>query len=133
MPFIVLWDIYKIDRKWIENADNGQSNLFKEWSNICKGENLWKTQLKKSVLENVWMLLEVIENVLNDFKSNVLPLENSTSVPTPNLTPKPTPNPSVVYTPKQTRMQSRIRKIKKYLHLNQIKILRMKLQTTKKT
>ena len=79
------------------------------------------------------MLLEVIENVLNDFKSNVLPLENSTSVPTPNLTPKPTPNPSVVYTPKQTRMQSRICKIKKYLHLNQIKILRMKLQTTKKT
>ena len=86
---------------------------------------------KISVLENVWMLLEVIENVLNDF--NVLPLENSTSVPTPNLTPKPTPNPSVVYTPKQTRMQSRICKIKKYLHLNQIKILRMKLQTTKKT
>lgn len=79
------------------------------------------------------MLLEVIENVLNDFKSNVLPLENSTSIPTPNLTPKPTPNPSVVYTPKQIRMQSRICKIKKYLHLNQIKILRMKLQTTKKT
>ena len=86
---------------------------------------------KISVLENVWMLLEVIENVLNDFKSSVLPLENSTSVPTPNLTPKPTPNPSVVYTPRQTRMQSRICKIKKYLHLNQI--LKMKLQTTKKT
>ena len=88
---------------------------------------------KISVLENVLMLFEVIENVLNDFRNNVLPLENSTSVPTPNLIPKPTPNPSVVYTTKQTRMQSRIRKIKKYLHLNQIKIVRMKLQTTKKT
>ena len=50
---------------------------------------------KISFLENVRVSLETRGNVLNSFKSNVFPIENST--------PNPILNPSVFYTPKQTR------------------------------
>ena len=76
-------------------------------SNVSKQE---KSIEKISFLENVRILLEVRENVLNSFRSNVFPLTNSTPGPTPN----PTPNPPVHYKPKQTRARSRIPKIEIY-------------------
>ena len=89
----------------IDKADYEHSNLFKELSNINKGE---KPVKKIFILENVRVLLEVREIVLNSFKSNLFPLEEITPDPTPDLT---TDLP-VFYTPKQTREQSSISKIK---------------------
>ena len=76
------------------------------------------------MLENIRYLLDVRENVLNIFS-----LENSTSEPTP----EPTPNPPVFYTP--THLNKQEREVgylqSKYLHLNWVKILWMKLEMKK--
>ena len=56
-------------------ADNEQSNLFQELSNISKGK---KPTENFSFLENVRILLKAEQNFLNSFKSIVFPIENST-------------------------------------------------------
>ena len=82
----------------IENADNEANYLFKELNNTCKDKNaIQKISCRKS--KN---LFEVRENVLNSFKSNAFP--DSTLNPTYDL--------SVFDTPKQTRVQIRISKVK---------------------
>ena len=86
-------------------ADNEQSNLFQELSNISKGK---KPTENFSFLENVRILLKAEQNFLNSFKSIVFPIENSTE--DSSLDPKL--NPSVLYTPKQTRARSRTPEIK---------------------
>ena len=86
-------------------ADNEQSNLFQELSNISKGK---KPTEKFSFLENVRILLKAGQNFLNSFKSIVFPIKNSTE--DSSLDPKL--NPSVLYTPKQTRARSRTPEIK---------------------
>ena len=86
-------------------ADNEQSNLFQELSNISKGK---KPTEKVSFLENVRILLKAGKNFLNSFKSIVFPIENLTE--DSSLDPKL--NPSVLYTPKQTRARSRTPEIK---------------------
>ena len=94
LPIVFLRDLYKTVLS-IEKTDNEQSNLFKEFTNI--------SNLKNLSLEIIRSLIEVRQNFLDSFKSNVFPLGNSTSYPTPN--------PPLFYTLKQTRAQSNIPKI----------------------
>ena len=74
----------------IENAQNEQRYIFKELSNIGRGE---KPIVKISFLGNIRILLEARENVLNSFKSNLFPIENSM--------PHPTVDPIAFYTSKK--------------------------------
>ena len=99
MSITFLKDIYA-NVLSIENADNEQSNLFKELSDLNKGGK----QIEKiTFAENIGILLETRENVLNSFNSNVFPIENSIS--------ELRPNHPVFYSPKRTRARSRISKI----------------------
>ena len=63
---------------------------------------------KNFFFRNCDILFEAKENLLNSFKSNAFLIENSTPYPTLN----PTLDPSICYIPKQTRVQSRISKVK---------------------
>ena len=78
----------------IANADKEQSNLFKELCEMSKGEKLLE---KLPFIENVILLLDAREKVVNSFKSNLFPTENSAPDPIPN----PAPHPPVFYLPKQ--------------------------------
>ena len=111
LPIIFLRDIYKNDLS-VENANNKQSNPFKELSNTSKAEEPIKNNF---FLEKVRILIEARENVLNSLKSNVFPIESSTPDPTPDPTHDPTLdptlNPSVFYPPKQRTVRNRIPKV----------------------
>ena len=82
MPIIFLKDIHK-NVLSIENADNEQSNAFKQLSNISKGEISIENF---PFLENGRVLLKSRESVLNSFKSNAFAIENITPKSTPNTT-----------------------------------------------
>ena len=71
-------DIYTNDLS-IENADNGQSDLYKRFSNLNK-----RRKLSENVffLKNVKTLLKEFvlnKNVLNNFKNNLLPIISTTT------------------------------------------------------
>ena len=66
----------------IEDADIGQSRLFKELSDINKGGE----PIEKTSLKNVGFLDDTREKVLNSFKSNIFPLKSSTPETAPDLT-----------------------------------------------
>ena len=64
---------------------------------------IWVNVKNQSIFyKNTRFLLDVREKVLNSFKSNVFPIEDST--------PDPTTDTPVFYTPKQTKAWSRIPK-----------------------
>ena len=67
---IFLRDLYR-NKLSIENADNEQSDLYEWFSNLKKGR---KSLEKISFLKNVEILLRAKEDVLNSFKSNLLPI-----------------------------------------------------------
>ena len=67
---IFLRDLYRNNLS-IENADNEQSDLYEWFSNLKKGR---KSLEKISFLKNVEILLRAKEDVLNSFKSNLLPI-----------------------------------------------------------
>ena len=70
MSIIFLTNIHK-EVLSVEDAHKKQSNLFKESSDINKGEKPIKTSLKKSFLKNVRFLFDAGEKLLNSFKSNI--------------------------------------------------------------
>ena len=63
--------IHKRFIKKNKNADNEQSDLFKRFGNLNKGQ---KSSEKISFLKNVKILLKEKEYVLNSFKSNLFPI-----------------------------------------------------------
>ena len=72
---------------------------------------MWKTNWKKSLVKNVGFLFDGRENVLNSFKTNLLPIKNPDKIQTPEskpqplteLAPDPTHYPTRVPTPKPTK------------------------------
>ena len=77
-----------------ENSDKEQSNLFKELCEMSKDQKLIE---KLPFIENVILLLDARGKVVNSFKSNLFPTENSAPDPILN----PAPHPPVFYLPKQ--------------------------------
>ena len=100
----------------IELAIKEQSKIFKEWSDINKGQ---KPVNKKSFLRNVEFLLDVRENFVNSSESDIFPIKTLVKIQILEPKPDPTHESTGFNTPKST-----IKNLsKKYIHLNYMKTI----------
>ena len=96
LPAVFLRDIHTNDFS-IENADEEQSDLFRILKSLNKGK---KSPEKVSFLKKLGILLEARQDVLNNFKSNIFPI-NCHTIPRESLMGETSSQQDKVLTTKQ--------------------------------